>query len=73
MFTLSPAALNLKRPPPLLATDDRTLFPSPSIVIDEIFGMPAPIVRFILIELSSRIKIFAGTSPVPDPGGNGFE
>jgi hypothetical protein len=27
----------------------------------------------ILIELSNRINIFAGTSPSPDPGGSGFE
>ena len=27
----------------------------------------------MLSELSNKIKILAGTSPSPDPGGNGFE
>jgi hypothetical protein len=31
------------------------------------------IVLFILAELSKSIKIFAGISPTPDPGGIGFE
>ena len=73
MFTRSPSELNLNTPPPLLSTDVKNLLPSPSIVIEDILGIPAPIVRFILAELSSKNNIFAGTSPLPDPGGSGLE
>ena len=35
-------------------------------------GKPSPILAVILAELSNKIKILAGTSPSPEPGGNGF-
>jgi hypothetical protein len=37
--------------------------------------MPAPLVILapILPDLSKRINTFAGTSPIPDPGGKAFE
>ena len=69
---LSPAELKRYNPPSDLSALVKTLFPFPSIVIELITGIPSPNVRLILAELSNKIKILAGTSPSPDPGGNGF-
>ena len=56
-----------------MSADDKTLFPLPSTVTEEILGRPNPILLFILAELSRRINILAGTSPSPDPGGTPLE
>ena len=72
-FILTPSESNKYSPPLFLSTDDKTLFPLPSIVIEEILGLPPPILLFILAELSKSISILAGTSPSPDPGGTGLE
>ena len=41
-------------------------------MVENTEGRPSPILLFILIELSNKIKILAGKSPSPEPGGNGF-
>ena len=68
----SPEELTRYNPPSLASFDTKTLLPSPLIVAELIRGRPSPIEFSILSEVSNKIKILAGTSPDPDPGGNGF-
>ena len=72
ILSLSPALSKSINPPALPSSDAKTLFPSPSMANECCSGILKPILFFILLELSNRIKILAGTSPSPDPGGNGF-
>ena len=69
----SPAASKKYNPPLCVLDEDNILLPEPSIVAPLISSTPKPILLlFILLELSKRIKILAGTSPSPEPGGTGL-
>ena len=71
-LVLSPALLKKRNPPTFQDELDNTLFPLPSIAIELESGVASIIELLILAELSNKIKILAGTSPSPDPGGKGF-
>ena len=68
----SPEELTIYNPPSPLEAFVKTLLPFQSIAAEVRAGKPSPILAVILAELSNKIKILAGTSPAPEPGGNGF-
>ena len=73
IFVLTPLELIRNKPPSRLLAAVRYLSPVVGFtVIEVILGKPSPILLSILLELSNKIKIFAFTSPSPEPGGKGF-